>query len=137
MVRSQLVLPDHTSPTEAETVLTAAGFIQRALDKTWNSPGFSNTALLSLVSWRIPSMWPVAGSEPRGLGWWDEGREVESGAAAQRGARMEELCRRLGRAAGSRCSTRLRMDLSSSSCLRKCLFSPLRVFNWRETRGRH
>lgn len=52
--------------------------------------------------------------------------EVEGGGGRELREKTEERCWEVG-GGGSSC-----MDLSSSSCLRNCLFSPLRAFNWRE-----
>lgn len=132
MGRSLLVLPDQASSREAETERSAASLFQSASDKAWDSPGLSSPAPLSLVWVRIPSASSVAGSRLRGCGRRrDEGKEVGRGggrALKEKGRWMEEQCWEVG-GGGSSC---LRMDLSSSSCLRNCLFSLLRAFNWRE-----
>lgn len=130
-VRSLLVLPDQASSREAEAV----GLIQNASPKAWDSPGFSSPGPLSLVWVWIPSMSPVTVPRLRGGGRWrEEGREAAGwGGRAVRewGRWAEEQCWEV-EGGGSSCSTCLRMNLSFSSCLRNRLFSPLRVFNWRE-----
>lgn len=127
LVRSLLVLPDRASSRETEAV----GLIQKASPKARDSPGLSSTAWLSSVWVRIPSMSLVAVSRLRGWGGRrDEGSEVEVEGGGGRALRemgrwTEEHCWEVGGGGSSR------MDLSSSSCLRNRLFSPLRAFNWR------
>lgn len=130
LVTILLFLPDWASSRKAATV----GFTLNASPKAWDSPGLSSPAPLSLVWCRILSVSPVAVSRLRGWGRRrDEGMEWERGDGrplGEKGRWTEEHCWEAGGGGGGGGSSR--MDLSSSSCLRKCLFSPLRAFNWKK-----
>lgn len=114
--------------SQTEHLPATVGFILNASPKAWDSPGLSSPAPLSLVCGRILSV-----SVLRGWGRWrDEGMEWERGDGrplGEKGSWTQEHCWEAGGGGGGGSS---RMDLSSSSCLRKCLFSPLRAFNWKK-----
>lgn len=124
LVRSPLVLQDRASSTEAATV----GLTLNISPKAGDSPGLSSPALLSLLWVRILSLSPVTVSVLKGCGRRrDESLERERGDGQPMGEKerwTEEYC---WEAEGGGSS---RKDFSSSSCLRKRLFSLLRAFNW-------